>query len=1255
MSLRPRGIGLTAVISAFLAVAGGSPAMAAAGPAPEPATGAPTPTAFATPPGTHTITLITGDVVTTRGSGAEGGTVQVRRPDGGPADARIVEAGDNLYVYPQAALPYVAANALDKRLFNITSLVADGYDDARLDRLPLIVTYTDAAQGLRADAAPTGAVRTRTLSSIQGAAVTTERDRTADFWTSVTSNPANRTTAKSTSDAGPSFGAGIDKIWLDGRVHPDLAETTAQIGAPDVWAGGDTGKGVRVAVLDSGIDPGHPDLANQIAESAVFVPDEEIVDRIGHGTHVASTIAGTGAASGGREKGVAPGASLAIGKVMSDHGYGLDSWILAGMEWAVRDADAKIVNMSLGSDQPSDGSDPLSLAVDKLSAETGALFVVAAGNYGAASTISAPGAADSALTVGAVDANDELASFSSQGPRLGDEALKPELTGPGVAILAAHSQYAPGEEGYYQPMDGTSMATPHVAGAAALLAAAHPGWTGQQLKDALVSTTKATPSYDAYQGGTGRVDVAAAVRAPIVATDTAYAAAPYDRRSGTANLTSAPASGPVKRPVTYTNTTNRPITLDLSLDAATAPAGVFALSAKRVTVPANGTATVTLTLNTNRATTGAHHTGQIVATGNGTVLARTAVGVGTVTPYHWLTLRLNDRNGKPMAGLVELLRNGSFGPDFITIGADGELRLLLQQDVYSAIVFANIPGSHGPNSNGLALLGDPDIDLRGDTTVTMDASKVRQIQSTVPRPTSDTFARLDYYRSMGGGRWRSSLEAGVFYDSFWVVPSNDKVTHGDFYLNARWRKEQPVLSVASSKADFDDVARQSGTTQLPKGKWNLPAVYAGDGATADYTRLDAKGKVVVVRQNDNVSGPEQAAAATAAGAKLMLVVNDHPWREVRDYSIDFFTPTPIEVAQLSMDEGQALIDQIRRGKTKLSVASQPVADYLYDLVQIHHNTIPRELTRKETDRTLARIDVGFPFPAGTTRGGEFRFDWPAYSDWGIGETSNRPLAPVRTDWVSTEGPSQWGQEAYVESGTYQIDTRNSYKPGSSSDEWFFTPIERPFLNNNYRVPFRSGNTFNVDVPGAGGDDHVGMTMNASTQTNTLYQGSTQIGQGSGTRVTGTAPSSKSLPYRLNVRTSQDPTAGPYSTTTETDWTFRSKAPAGEEEAVLPLLQLRYSVDTDATGVAKRKTDLTIVAEHLAGAAECGKTESVTLEVSYDDGAHWQRQSLDRSRDDQWKASLRAPKGAHFASIRATARDKSDNAVTQTIIRAYALR
>lgn len=129
-------------------------------------------------------------------------------------------------------------------------------------------------------------------------------------------------------------------------------------------------------MLDTGYDPTHPDLAGRVKEAVNFTTSPDTTDHFGHGTHVASTIAGSGAASGGRLKGAAPGAKLLVGKVLDDDGFGYESWVLAGMEWAAHSG-AKAVNMSLGGG-PTDGTDELSLGLEALSAQTGTLFVVAA-------------------------------------------------------------------------------------------------------------------------------------------------------------------------------------------------------------------------------------------------------------------------------------------------------------------------------------------------------------------------------------------------------------------------------------------------------------------------------------------------------------------------------------------------------------------------------------------------------------------------------------------------------------------------------------------------------------------------------------------------------------------------------------------------------------------------------------------------------------------------------------------------------------
>ncbi|WP_406380299.1 S8 family peptidase [Streptomyces sp. NBC_00197] len=467
---------------------------------------------------TATVRLLTGDSVTV-GASADG--KQVASVEPGPGRKRILfrtfEHDGHLTVLPSDAGDLVASGRLDRGLFDVTALVAQHYDTAHTRALPLIVSRpagVEAAAVSRLTAFAADKSPVRRLKSIGAQSVRVADGDLGAFWKEITGADDSRTTATELKT--------VPRVWLDGRVNAVLDRSTAQIGAPAVWDAGYHGEGVKVAVLDTGVDQTHPDLAGRIAEAQDFSGSTGTNDVFGHGTHVASIVGGTGAASGGTRKGVAPAAQLLVGKVLGDDGFGSESQVIAGMEWATEQG-AKVVNMSLGSDQATDGTDPMSLAVNELSDRTGALFVVAAGNSGeqGAGTVGSPGAADSALTVGAVDRDDSLAPFSSRGPRVGDGAVKPDVTAPGVGIVAARAAgttMGDPVDANYVAASGTSMATPHVAGAAALLAQRHPDWTGSRLKDALTSTAHTMPGQEVSEQGGGRIDLPAAVLGSVTAT-----------------------------------------------------------------------------------------------------------------------------------------------------------------------------------------------------------------------------------------------------------------------------------------------------------------------------------------------------------------------------------------------------------------------------------------------------------------------------------------------------------------------------------------------------------------------------------------------------------------------------------------------------------------------------------------------------------------------------------------------------------------
>ena len=326
----------------------------------------------------------------------------------------------------------------------------------------------------------------------------------------------------------------VAHVWLDRKFHVCLNQSVPLIKNPAEWAKIEAslnrsvnGSGVKIAVLDTGIDSSHPDFYFPNGTSkivgAVSFTGESITDGYGHGTHCASIAAGTGAANPGQYVGVAPGAALLNVKVLDNTGEGLESWIISGIQWAV-DNHANVLSMSFGSDDGGDGTDPLSTTVN-WATNQGAVCAVAAGNSGALGmyAINAPGVAELAITVGASDKTDVVASFSSRGPT-SDYRIKPDVVAPGVNIVAARasgtSMGTPVSQ-YYTMASGTSMATPHVAGAAALLRDAHPSWNPARIKMALanyaqnisVSDQGTYKSASVLDEGTGRIDVCKAANA----------------------------------------------------------------------------------------------------------------------------------------------------------------------------------------------------------------------------------------------------------------------------------------------------------------------------------------------------------------------------------------------------------------------------------------------------------------------------------------------------------------------------------------------------------------------------------------------------------------------------------------------------------------------------------------------------------------------------------------------------------------------
>ncbi|MCX5262590.1 S8 family serine peptidase [Streptomyces sp. NBC_00199] len=815
---RPHGHGATAFgIAAVLALAGLTATATVTSAAPAGPADVPTVSPGGLPKPAARVTLLTGDTVTVDGHGR----VSEVRPGQGRSGIgySVRRFAGHTYVVPLDATRLLGSGRLDRRLFDVTQLVEDGYDDAHRKQVPLIVSYdgsSRAQKGARDSLFAAEADVTHRLPAIHGDALAADKPDAGKVWRALTDSVGGR--------AAVTAAPGIDRVWLDGRVRisaqdavaPDPHGGVTQIGAPTAWKAGYDGKGVKVAVLDTGIDATHPDLKGRILKAKNFTGSDSADNRQGHGTHVASTIVGSGVKSGGKYKGVAPGAGLLVGKVLDDTGFGDDSTIIAGMQWAVARG-AKVVNMSLGSPDTAD-VDPLEKAVNDLSASSHTLFVIAAGNSGPSdTTLGTPGSAAAALTVAAVDRDDKIASWSSRGPTA-DGRLKPDIAAPGVDIIAAKAAHgiegndeAPG----YVSMSGTSMATPHTAGAAAIVAQEHPDWTGEQLKSALTASAKTLRGVTAYDVGVGRVDLTRA-------TDATVGSEPSSVDFGTPGTWPHNDDTPVTRTLTYRNDGSRPVTLDLDATATgpggkAAPTGMVTVSPARLTVPAGRTAKATVTADTRLGSADGVYSGAVTASGVGQSV-RTALVVDREVETHTLTLVTTRRDGRrddaPDVTVAGLDTGKQFTPYDDGKAQRGTVTLRLPKGRY--VISATTISPAG----GSAQLVAPHLVLDHDTTVALDGRKAKPVKVTAPDRRATLRDGQVVFAARGAKRaYDFSVGAGLDAEDSFLgqVGPNAPVSSAIAQIGGVWQRTatSPSYTLVTTRVGgfFDGLTRTFASTR----------------------------------------------------------------------------------------------------------------------------------------------------------------------------------------------------------------------------------------------------------------------------------------------------------------------------------------------------------------------------------------------------------------------------------------------------------
>lgn len=1089
--MRPRtgvtGVLLAAVLLAPTALVGApGTALAKPGGRPGPAlaersTGAPV-----------TVTLITGDKVTVSGSNHTG-----IEPGPGRRSITFVASriDGHLSVIPTDVLPLIQADKVDRRLFDVTTLIEFGYDDKRGD-LPLIVT------------GPVASARSADVAGVRalpgGSAMKVAKSGIGAVWQGLSAGVRAEITAR---------GGSPSKIWLDGKRKPLLKESVPQIGAPTAWAAGFDGSGVKVAVVDSGIDADHPDLAGRVIAARNFTEGEsDTLDRVGHGTHVAATIASTGAAPGGY-KGVAPGASLLAAKVCGVFDCS-DSSIIAGMQWAAEQG-AKVANVSLGTrDTP--GQDPVEAAVERITAEFGMLFVVAAGNTPSDSSVGSPASTDAALTVGAVDKADALAPFSSRGPRLGDSALKPDITAPGVDITAALSSDAAPSGTTHVVSSGTSMATPHVAGSAAILAQQHPTWTPAQLKAALMASAKPKDDIAIYSQGAGRVDAARAITQTVTSSpaSVSFGLQEWPHDDDTADA----------RTVTYRNSGAADVTLDLRLTG-TLPAGLFSLSTDTVTVPAGGTASVTLTSDTRADVADGRYGGHLVATA-GSAQVVTPFAVDMEGESYDVTVNRIDRAGQPTTSGDAVLINLDTG-DVVDLNSP-EDRFV-----------ARLPkGRYGV----VGTIFDPETEEASrlvDASFVVDRASTLTIDARVARPLSVS------------------------------VPAADA-----------------AAAVASIETSFSD---------LPE--WG-----------ANFLLFDLNFEGMYVGQIDPAE--REPKLTSAIGGQLVKgpVPDDGP----------LVTPSP----------------------------------YAYFVNKAFPGYMPTGYEGRYTDRDLARVETTYAsqgIPTGST------------SAAGLIETGGFAVSRVmpialpgrRTDYYSTDPLVSWMREVYeggwLEPVNLHTSPPTTFQAGRTTSERVNAAVFGPALNRVGGI-LRYQDEMLAEVPMfSGAGNWVGQS-NATGRTVVTRDGQVIYDEPTvGAYLPSVPPGSGAFTVRVDA---SRPAPNKLSTTVSAEWTFRSATAPGEDVVALPASAVRFTPPLSVTNTAPAgKVWLVPVEIQRQPDSAAGRARTLTVEVSYDDGATWRSVPVIRS-GQQGVVLLKHPSRAGFVSLRAASTDTAGNTVKETVIRAY---
>ncbi|TKB43807.1 S8 family serine peptidase [Thalassotalea mangrovi] len=1016
------------------------------------------------------FTLITGDKVSAvvKNDGSLAG-IRLLSADDQELITSIFKRGSDIYLVPEKAKALVDAQAIDLELFNISKLHQSGYDDASTPNLPVLIEYSDGT--LAGAATPHVLAGTELIGEVEiidVAAFGIQKDKAAEVF------------AKLTADGK------VEGVWLDAMVHAykasaaeTLTTTVPLTGAYGNYASPFNGEGVTVAVLDTGYDIEHSDLNGQVVASKDFTWSRNGVDDLnGHGTHVAATVAGTGQESDGKWVGMAPGANLLVGKVLGNTGGGSTYGILSGMQWAV-DNGADIINMSLGGTATYCGG-PM---VDLIEAyRNQALFVIAAGNSFTRQTVGSPGCAPSALTVGAIDRDNNTASFSSRGPSPDGHSAKPDIASQGVNVVAGASGGNAGTA--YRSLSGTSMASPHVAGGAALLMQARPELSPQQVKSVLTSSAVNNDSHVLEQGA-GPMDVnQAMIQAVVGQANQELGIFPY----GLDNQR-------IYRDVSLQNLSDEEISLKLKVDFigedgnTQLPATIAGLDTHNVVIPANGSIDLPVWVDPGVALRNSAYgtiTGRIIgtSTANGEQRLSVPVSFWIQAPQVELTINAIDMRGKPATSPSRafIVNDEDDWGQAVTL-KNGQAQVSLPKGDYtvvSNIMTYDNDSDFGGLVESAAQMAYLNKKIESDTYLEFDARTAQKVEFKTDQPISTQGYAFGFTYALDDNKVAKLAAVDLAPDYvkdmyLWSQGHDDRFRS---FVTTRAYAPQSRLFMANGQ-ELDPVRQSLALTF--HGEGSAQVVNVGDaGYATDWSQFELEGKIALIAHPYYVTSYMVQNVMNQGAIGVLFY---RPGTSGR-YKTSIHGTPKIPVVGLSAEEGELLAAEIIAGNDTIRWSGTALerSPYAYSLHHITDGHSDGGLIRVH-DKDLHTIDAKYhaqnderpawtDVMAMTNSSGEF---------YSTGSSQLMMLPMQRKEYYTATPKNAWTN---VVMPNFRIQSDGAYFDGlrlmtagaNEQTEWFKGPRGASLLSNGTPIAYRDTNVLTFKFPAFGdssGHDGIG--------------------------------------------------------------------------------------------------------------------------------------------------------------------------------------